>query len=41
VPGSGGIFDVVTVDDTGTRTPIFSKHEEGRFPDESEILDAL
>lgn len=34
--GSGGIF-VVTVDDQ----KIFSKHDEGRFPKESEILDKL
>jgi selT/selW/selH-like putative selenoprotein len=36
VRGSGGIF-VVTVDNE----KIFSKKEEGRFPTEREILDAL
>ena len=34
--GSGGIF-VVTVDNE----IIFSKRNEGRFPTEKEILDAL
>gem|GEM_PF-2219654 len=34
--GSGGIF-VVTVDNER----IFSKHDEGRFPTEPEILDRL
>ena len=36
VRGSGGIFEV-TVDNKR----IFSKHEEGRFPTEKEILDKL
>jgi selT/selW/selH-like putative selenoprotein len=36
VRGSGGIF-VVTVDDE----KIFSKHDQGRFPTEREIIDAL
>jgi selT/selW/selH-like putative selenoprotein len=36
VRGSGGIF-VVTVDNE----IIFSKRNEGRFPTEKEILDAL
>jgi selT/selW/selH-like putative selenoprotein len=36
VRGSGGIF-VVTAD--GER--IFSKHDQGRFPAESEIVTAL
>jgi len=36
VRGSGGIFDV-TVD----KKRIFSKHDEGRFPSEKEIVDAL
>jgi len=36
VRGSGGIFDV-TVDNKR----IFSKHDEGRFPTEKEIVDAL
>ena len=34
--GSGGIF-VVTAD----KEQIFSKKEEGRFPTEREIIDAL
>ena len=34
--GSGGIF-IVTVDNE----IIFSKREQGRFPTEKEILDAL
>jgi len=34
--GSGGVFDV-TVDSN----LIFSKHQEGRFPDNKEILDLL
>ena len=33
---SGGIFDV-----TADNQRIFSKHDEGRFPSESEILDKL
>lgn len=36
VPGSSGVFDV-TVDGE----LIFSKHEQGRFPKEGEILDHL
>ena len=36
VRGSGGIF-VVTVD--GEK--IFAKHDEGRFPTESEIIEKL
>ena len=36
VRGSGGIFDV-TVDNKR----VFSKHDEGRFPSEKEIVDKL
>jgi selT/selW/selH-like putative selenoprotein len=36
VRGSGGIF-VVTAGDQR----IFSKHDEGRFPRESEIIETL
>ena len=36
VRGSGGIFDV-----TVENKRIFSKHEEGRFPTEKEIIDKL
>lgn len=36
VRGSGGIF-VVSVDNRR----IFSKHDEGRFPTEKEIIDKL
>jgi len=36
VPGKSGIFDVVA---DGKR--IFSKHEQSRFPEPKEILDAL
>jgi selT/selW/selH-like putative selenoprotein len=36
VRGGGGIFDV-TVDSKR----IFSKHDEGRFPSEKEIVDKL
>ena len=36
IRGSGGIFDVVV----GKQT-IFSKHDEGRFPKESEIIEKL
>jgi selT/selW/selH-like putative selenoprotein len=36
VRGSGGIFEV-SVDNKR----IFSKHEEGRFPTEKEIVDKL
>jgi selT/selW/selH-like putative selenoprotein len=34
--GAGGIFDVTRDDDL-----LFSKHKEGRFPEESEILALL
>ena len=34
--GSGGIFDV-TVDEQR----LFSKHDEGRFPTEKEIVEKL
>ncbi len=34
--GGGGVYDVVA---DGAR--IFSKHEEGRFPEDREIVDAL
>ena len=34
--GSGGIFEVTVDNDR-----IFSKKQEGRFPTEREILDAL
>jgi len=36
VRGSGGIFDVSV-----ENKRIFSKHEEGRFPTEKEIIDKL
>jgi selenoprotein W-related protein len=36
VPGSRGVFDVVA-----DGKLIFSKHEEGRFPSESEIVEAV
>ena len=36
VRGGGGIFDV-TVDNKR----IFSKHDEGRFPSENEIVEKL
>ena len=36
VKGAGGVFEV---DVDGKR--IFSKKAEGRFPDDSELLDAL
>ena len=36
VRGSGGIFDVSVV-----TKRIFSKHDEGRFPTEKEIVDRL
>jgi selT/selW/selH-like putative selenoprotein len=36
VKGSGGVFNV---DVDGTR--IFSKHQEGRFPEPEEILQRL
>jgi selenoprotein W-related protein len=34
--GSGGVFDVVV---DGKK--IFSKHDEGGFPDEDELLDEI
>jgi selenoprotein W-related protein len=34
--GSGGIFDV-----TADGAVIFSKHAEGRFPENAEIIEAL
>jgi predicted Rdx family selenoprotein len=36
VRGSGGIFNVTA----GSKT-IFSKHDAGRFPSESEIIETL
>jgi len=36
LPGSGGVFDVVA---DGKK--LFSKHDEGRFPDEDDLLDEL
>jgi selT/selW/selH-like putative selenoprotein len=36
VRGSGGVFDV-SVDNER----VFSKHDEGRFPTEKEILDKV
>jgi selenoprotein W-related protein len=33
VAGSGGVFDVTVDDDI-----LFSKHEEGRFPTNDEVL---
>ena len=36
LPGAGGVFDVVV---DGKK--IFSKHDEGRFPDEDDLLDEL
>jgi selenoprotein W-related protein len=36
VPGSGGVFDVHV---EGKK--VFSKHDEGRFPDEDEIIDQI
>lgn len=35
-PGSKGAFNVTVGNDL-----IFSKHEEGRFPDEREIVEAI
>lgn len=35
-PGSGGIFDVLV-----DQKLIFSKHHEGSFPDEDELLEEL
>ena len=34
--GSGGVFDVKADD-----AVIFSKHDEGRFPDNVEVIEAL
>jgi predicted Rdx family selenoprotein len=36
VKGSGGVFDVFE-----DQTLVFSKHEQNRFPEAAEILDAL
>lgn len=36
VRGGGGVFDIAVEDEL-----IFSKHQAGRFPAESEILEAL
>lgn len=36
IAGAGGVFDVAL---DGRR--VFSKHESGRFPEETEIVDAL
>jgi selT/selW/selH-like putative selenoprotein len=36
VKGDNGVFDVVADGDL-----VFSKHAEGRFPEEEEILGAL
>ena len=36
VRGSGGIFDV-----TANSKRVFSKHDEGRFPTEREIIEKL
>ena len=36
VKGDGGVFDVVA-----DRQLVFSKHREGRFPEEQEVLEAL
>jgi selenoprotein W-related protein len=36
IKGADGVFDVVA-----NGKLIFSKHEAGRFPEESEILEAL
>ncbi len=36
IEGTNGVFDVVA--DGGL---VFSKHQEGRFPETDEILDAL
>lgn len=36
IEGGGGVFDVVADGDL-----IFSKHSEGRFPEEDEIVEAL
>jgi len=36
IAGGGGVFDVAI---DGTK--IFSKHDEGRFPDEDEIVASI
>ena len=36
MPGSGGVFEV-----TANGRLIFSKQEQGRFPDDAEVLDLL
>ena len=36
IKGKGGVFNVTVGNEL-----IFSKHEEGRFPTEAEILDKL
>lgn len=36
IKGDNGVFDVVADGDL-----VFSKHEEGRFPSDDEIVDAL
>jgi selenoprotein W-related protein len=36
VKGSGGVFDV-----SADGTLVYSKHQTGRFPENSEVLDAL
>lgn len=36
IKGDGGIFDVAAGGEL-----VFSKHREGRFPDNAEVLDAL
>ena len=34
--GGGGVFDVRADDDL-----VFSKHDQGRFPEDDEIVEAL
>ncbi len=36
IRGKGGVFEVVKDGET-----IFSKHEQGRFPEESEVLEKI
>lgn len=36
VKGRNGVFNV-----TVGNTLVFSKHEEGRFPDEAEVIESL
>ena len=36
IRGKGGVFDVVKDGET-----IFSKHAQGRFPDEAEVLEKI